>query len=84
MFLYISIDEDPNNWKNAVEKLQLNNGEHGYSEGGWASEIVRKYQINSIPRYMIIDKNGTIVQPNAVRPSSPDTLDILLKLIGVS
>ncbi|GAB3514386.1 TlpA family protein disulfide reductase [Emticicia fontis] len=84
VFLYISIDEDPNNWKNAVEKLQLNNGEHGYSEGGWASEMVRKYQINSIPRYMIIDKNGTIVQPNAVRPSSPDTLDILLKLIGVS
>jgi thiol-disulfide isomerase/thioredoxin len=84
VFLYISIDEDPNNWKNAVERLQLDNGEHGYSEGGWASEVVRKYQINSIPRYMIIDKNGTIVQPEAVRPSGPDTLDILLKLIGVS
>ncbi|RYU96918.1 TlpA family protein disulfide reductase [Emticicia agri] len=84
VFLYISIDEDPNNWKNAVERLQLDNGEHGYSEGGWASEVVRKYQINGIPRYMIIDKNGTIVQPDAVRPSSPDTLDILLKLIGIS
>lgn len=84
VFLYISIDEDPNNWKNAVEKLQLDNGEHGYSEGGWASEVVKKYQINGIPRYMIIDKNGTIVQPDAVRPSGPTTLDTLLKLIGVS
>lgn len=84
VFLYISIDEDPDNWKNAIEKLQLDNGEHGYSEGGWASEVVRKYQINGIPRYMIIDKNGTIVQLDAVRPSNPATLEILLKLIGVS
>lgn len=84
VFLYISIDENPDNWKNAIEKLQLDNGEHGYSEGGWASEVVRKYQINGIPRYMIIDKNGTIVQLDAVRPSNPATLEILLKLIGVS
>lgn len=84
VFLYISIDDDPANWKNAVEKLQLDNGEHGFSEGGWASEVVKKYQINGIPRYMIIDKNGTIVQPDAVRPSDPSTLNILLKLIGVS
>jgi len=84
VFLYISIDEDPENWKNAVDKLKLDNGEHGYSEGGWASEVTRKYQINSIPRYMIIDKNGNIVQPDAVRPSDPATLDILLKLIGIS
>lgn len=84
VFLYISIDEDPENWKNAIEKLQLDNGEHGYSEGGWASEVVRKYQINGIPRYMIIDKNGTIVQADAVRPSNPATLEILLKLIGIS
>lgn len=84
VFLYISIDDDPANWKNAVEKLQLDNGDHGFSEGGWASEVVKKYQINGIPRYMIIDKNGTIVQPDAVRPSDPSTLNILLKLIGVS
>jgi thiol-disulfide isomerase/thioredoxin len=84
VFLYISIDEDPENWKNAIEKLQLDNGDHGYSEGGWASEVVKKYQINGIPRYMIIDKNGTIVQADAVRPSNPATLEILLKLIGIS
>lgn len=84
VFLYISIDDDPENWKNAVEKLQLDNGDHGFSEGGWASDVVRRYQINGIPRYMIIDKSGNIVQMDAVRPSNPATLEILLKLIGVS
>ncbi len=81
VFLYVSIDEDPNNWKNAVDNLKLNNGDHGLSEGGWASGVTRKYQINSIPRYMIIDKNGTIVRPDAPRPSNPETLDLLLKLM---
>ncbi|AFK04368.1 Redoxin domain protein [Emticicia oligotrophica DSM 17448] len=81
VFLYVSIDEDLNNWKEAVEKLKLNNGDHGLSEGGWVSGVTRKYQINSIPRYMIIDKNGTIINANAPRPSSPETLDLLLKLL---
>ncbi|CAH0994745.1 Thiol-disulfide oxidoreductase ResA [Emticicia aquatica] len=81
VFLYVSIDEDPNNWKNAVDNLKLNNGDHGISNGGFGSGVSQKYQINSIPRYMIIDKNGTIVRPDAPRPSNPETLDLLFKLI---
>jgi hypothetical protein len=30
---------------------------------------------------MIIDKNGIIVRPDAPRPSNPETLEILLKLM---
>jgi thiol-disulfide isomerase/thioredoxin len=81
VFLYISIDEDLGAWKNAIEKLELKNGEHGYSEGGWGAEVVRKYKINGIPRYMIIDKKGAIVQPEAPRPSDPNLKDILIKLM---
>lgn len=81
VFLYVSIDEDSNNWKSAIDALKLDNGDHGLSEGGWASVVCQKYKINSIPRYMIIDKNGTIVRPEAPRPSSPETLDLLLKLM---
>jgi len=81
VFLYVSIDEDSNNWKGAIENLKLDNGDHGISEGGWASGVCQKYKINSIPRYMIIDKSGAIVRPDAPRPSSPETLDLLLKLM---
>ena len=72
VFLYISIDQTPEVWKNALEKLQLP-GEHGHVSGAWNAQILRKFSINGIPRYMIIDKTGKIV--------APDTLTELLKLI---
>lgn len=80
IFLYISIDDDQETWKKAIEKLQLNNGEHGISMGGWASDAVKKFGINSIPRYMIVDKTGKLVDPNAPRPSDPELLNKLIKL----
>ncbi|AEI48966.1 TlpA family protein disulfide reductase [Runella slithyformis] len=80
VFLYVSIDQTPEAWKKALEKLQLP-GEHGHVNGAWNAQILRKFSINSIPRYMIIDKDGKIVAADASRPSSPDTLVELLKLI---
>ena len=77
VFLYISIDEDLDAWKNAVQQLKLDNGENGHS-----IPAAQKYQVNSIPRYMIIDKNGNIVNPNAPRPSDPSALELLKKLMN--
>ena len=78
----ISIDENEESWRSAVEKLGLANGFHGISKGGFGSDATKKYQINSIPRYMIIDKNGTIQELNATRPSNDETKEILLKLMN--
>jgi thiol-disulfide isomerase/thioredoxin len=80
VFLYISIDDAAENWKNAVEKLGLKDFENGFSTGGWSSEVVRKYKITGIPRYMIIDKQGNIVKSDAKRPSNPETISDLLEL----
>ncbi len=77
VFLYISIDEDIEKWKEATKKLGLEeSGENGHS-----FDIAVKYRVSSIPRYMIIDKNGKIVNDNAPRPSSPETLNMLLELL---
>ncbi len=80
VFLYISIDDKEEAWKSAIERLQLGDFENGFSPGGWSSEVVQKFRITGIPRYMIINKNGEIVSKNAKRPSNPETLDDLLKL----
>lgn len=77
VFLYISIDEDLDAWKKAVEQLKLQE----FGTNGHSYEVAGRYQIRSIPRYMIIDKKGEIVEQNATRPSSPETLSKLLKLI---
>lgn len=79
-FLYISIDDNSENWQNAVKTLELD-GIQTISPGGWKSDIVKVFNISSIPRYLIIDKKGNIFMENAPRPSSEEIIEILEKLI---
>lgn len=80
-FLYISIDNTETVWKLAIEELGIE-GIHGLSKGGWGSEVTAKFGVNSIPRYLIFDKKGKVVDGNAPRPSDPRLLEILQKLIA--
>ena len=78
-FLYISIDNTETVWKLAIEELGIE-GLHGLSKGGWGSEVTAKFKVSSIPRYLILDKKGNIVDGNAPRPSDRRLLEILQKL----
>lgn len=81
VFLYISIDGNEGNWKNAVRQIGMN-GLLLISPGDWNSPIVKSFQLNSIPRYMLIDKSGTVVNTNAPRPSSDETIyNDIIKLL---
>jgi thiol-disulfide isomerase/thioredoxin len=76
VFLYVSIDDTAEEWKQAVTHFQargLLKGEHVWSPGGWNSEVVRYFRFNSIPRYMLIDKEGYVVKEVAPRPSEGET-----------
>jgi thiol-disulfide isomerase/thioredoxin len=81
VFLYISIDGAEDSWKKGVEQLGLDNGINVISPGNWQSEVVKYFQISSIPRYMIFDKKGNLVDSNAKRPADPTLLGDLLKLL---
>lgn len=81
VFLYISIDKTEEIWKNAIEQNGLGEMKNGLVPGDWGSEIVKYFQINSIPRYMLIDKKGNIVDLNAKRPSVEGTYDDILHLL---
>ena len=78
-FLYISIDNTETVWKLAIEDLGIE-GTHGLSQGGWGSKVTSKFGVSSIPRYLIIDKKGKVVDLNAPRPSDPRLIEILRKL----
>jgi len=81
VFLYISIDNDEETWKKAIEK----NGIQGFntiSPGGWSSSAAAYFGVHSIPRYMLIDKNGNIADANAKRPSSgQEIINDIVRLI---
>jgi hypothetical protein len=43
--------------------------------------LKKQFKINAIPRYMLIDKNGKVIDDNAPRPSDKEirgVLDVLL------
>ncbi|MGB0917034.1 MAG: TlpA family protein disulfide reductase [Flavobacteriales bacterium] len=78
-FLYISIDNTETVWKMAIEQLGIE-GKHGLSKGGWGSEATAKFGVKSIPRYLILDKKGKVVDGNAPRASDPRLLEVLKRL----
>jgi hypothetical protein len=81
VFLYISIDDNEEQWKKAIEQNALE-GVHGLSKGGWGSQVCKFFNINSIPRYMILNKSGKVVEQDAKRPSDETLKDDLLKLMA--
>lgn len=83
VFVSISVDKakDHEKWKNFVVEKELG-GVQLFADNDWNSEFVKGYQINGIPRFIIIGPDGNIVNADAPRPSSGDiyeTFDKLLK-----
>ena len=67
-FLFVSIDDKPDAWKKAMRHEKLD-GVHINDKKGWRSSLCSDYNFHSIPRYMLIDKEGKMVDPDAKRPS---------------
>ncbi|MGK7397838.1 MAG: TlpA family protein disulfide reductase [Candidatus Cyclobacteriaceae bacterium M3_2C_046] len=80
-FVSISIDPSEEKWKNYVGEKELG-GIQLYSEGAWDSEINELFMIRGIPRFILIDPEGNIVNADASRPSSPDTRKLFEKWVA--
>lgn len=80
VFLYISIDDTVEKWEEGIKSNGLQDFVNGHVEGGWNAEVLARLGIRSIPRYMLVDKNGKIVEDNARRPSHPEILSDLIRL----
>lgn len=78
-FVSISIDKDRVTWEEMVKDKELG-GCQLYAEEEWETEIIKEYGITGIPRFIIVDKEGKIVEANATRPSNPETKEKLLNL----
>jgi thiol-disulfide isomerase/thioredoxin len=81
-FVSISVDADKDHdkWKAFVTEKQLS-GIQLYA-GKTPSEFITAFNVNTIPRFILIDPNGTVVDADAARPSDPklrQQLDGLLK-----
>ncbi|MBK8627467.1 MAG: TlpA family protein disulfide reductase [Saprospiraceae bacterium] len=75
-FVSISIDQDKPAWE-AMLKQKNMVGIQLIADQAWNSKIVSDYRISGIPRFIIIDKQGNIINANAPRPSDKSLTAIL-------
>ena len=65
--LSVSLDEDPRALRRMVAEREI--GWQQLCDGrGFASPLARRWDVNSIPRYFVIDREGKLAAKN-VRPS---------------
>ena len=73
-FLGLSTDEDKAAWEETVKSGELSGVQLLLGRG---SQFQRDYNIDGIPHFILIDPDGKIINPKAVRPSSADAEKIL-------
>ena len=82
VFMSISLDKkaDLQKWKNFVKKEALG-GVQLIAENDFNSDLANTYKINSIPRFLLFDKSGNIINTQADRPSNPELKKQLKELL---
>lgn len=78
-FVGISLDDprDYDTWKQMVKDLEIG-GTQLYAKGD--KTFGQAYRVSGIPRFILIDPNGNIVDANAPRPSDARLVELLNSL----
>lgn len=76
-----SMENARKKWKRLIEAKTLK-GIQLLAPNGWQSQFVRDYNITGIPRFILIDPEGKVVNANAPRPSNPEIKTLLDTLIA--
>jgi thiol-disulfide isomerase/thioredoxin len=70
VFLMISVDSSKDKWKGFLAKRgEKNYGHELIIENGMSTEFGDKYLVKMIPKYILIDKNGIIINSDISEPS---------------
>ena len=88
-FVSISVDEGRGyqgnaaeaykGWKKMVAQKELG-GMQLIADNGFNSDFIRAYKINGIPRFILIDPEGNIINADAPRPSSNQLVELFNEL----
>ncbi|MCF0063826.1 TlpA family protein disulfide reductase [Dyadobacter chenwenxiniae] len=82
VFLYVSIDNKQQGWKNYLEANKDLKGLHiNISDEGAFKRFLESYQSASIPKYILVDKEGKLADVNAPRPSSTHAFEAISKIL---
>ncbi|MCU0419648.1 MAG: carboxypeptidase-like regulatory domain-containing protein [Cyclobacteriaceae bacterium] len=81
VFVMLSLDGHEDRWKNALAKYGLASGFHHFRIGP-ESSLSDLYDVTSIPRYVLLNKDGSHANLDAKRPSDPRLRKEFDRLLG--
>ncbi|WP_373497504.1 TlpA family protein disulfide reductase [Aquiflexum sp.] len=67
-FLTVSIDDTREPWEKMVKAKNME-GLQWFAENAWKSDLTQHFMVNAIPRFLLLDREGKIIDPSADRPS---------------
>ena len=80
--LFFSLDDNYQKWSKATERLEINFLPSSFNildiEN---SKFIKEHKLKTIPRYMIVNKQGVLVNSDAIRPSDPKISKIFDELL---
>ncbi len=79
-FMYLSLDEDVSNWKLAHKFENLPDSSSFLILKNFRSKIVLENKIAFIPRYILISRNGNIINEDLPHIGDPRLVEILSEL----
>lgn len=65
-----TVEASKEGWKKMIAEKEMG-GTQLFADKAWESDFTRGFKVNSIPRFILIGPDGTVVHPDAPRPSSP-------------
>ena len=79
----ISIDKSVTAWKKASIQEELDKRPNNYLlVNAEKSSLISDFKINMIPRYLLYDTLGNLIDYNAARPSDKNLKQLILKLLN--
>ena len=83
-FVSISVDraDDKQKWMDMVKEKEMV-GIQLFADKDWSSDFVQAYKVMGIPRFILLDPNGNVVDPDAPTPSSPKLKTLLNGLSNI-
>jgi thiol-disulfide isomerase/thioredoxin len=77
IFLSLSIDNTKEEWEKFIKKFQIKGMKLYAGTGGFKSKFAIDYQVKGIPRFLLIDEEGRLMQFAASTPDSEEIRDLL-------
>ena len=78
VIISLSIDEETDKWKQVTKDEKMNWLQLNTTSD---SKFLEEYQVDGIPKFVLIDKEGKIINPDAPRPSNEELTKLLDKYL---